>query len=122
MLKTYETKVKFDYSTEMWVIHLIDNFGVIHEIKTCYTHPEALVISQHMLKDQKTLEKAIGTYGMLYTLDEFIERCDCGLFTEYDGTGEYSDGVLLSGEPAYPSEIFAGDIDRFYTHVVWYNK
>lgn len=71
--------------------------------------------------------------GDLMTMEEFINSVKAGLFIDYDGFGNYSDGkrVLqrtLSKENNYeplivkPSDVKKGKIRKGFSHVVWYNR
>lgn len=53
---------------------------------------------------------------------DFIEDCKDGSFIDYDGFGYYSNGNEKSDKIVKPSDILAGNIDKNYTHVVWYNR
>lgn len=75
----------------------------------------------------------IPEYGDLMTMEEFIASVKAGLFIDYDGFGNYSDGkrVLhrtLSEENDYeplivnPSDVKKGKIRKGFSHVVWYNR
>lgn len=64
----------------------------------------------------------IPDYGDLMTLQEFIKSCHSGLFTDYDGFGNYSDGKMMSEKEVSPSDITFGIIDRKWSHIVWFNR
>jgi hypothetical protein len=61
-------------------------------------------------------------YGDLFTLKEFEQDCKSGMLIDYDGTGYYAFKDEMSDKPANPSYFKAGDIDRDFTHVMWFNK
>ena len=65
-------------------------------------------------------------FGEYFTLDEFVELCQQGMFIDYDGIGNYvnaGDGSQPdSDEQVSPSDIIAGKINRNYSHVHWYNR
>jgi hypothetical protein len=75
---------------------------------------------EHAL-DKEELEP-LPDYGDLMTLDEFIEHCNSGAFINYDGTGHYATKTKMSRLYATPSKIKAGNIDRSWTHVMWFNR
>jgi len=58
----------------------------------------------------------------LFTIKEFKAYCDSGGFVNYDGTGRYAFEKIESNVYATPSEIKAGKIRPYFTHVMWYNK
>lgn len=63
----------------------------------------------------------------LFPLDEFIGLCEDRSVMDSDGHGCYSDGVnvFIQDDPedlVKPSQILKGNINRNYSHVVWYNK
>jgi len=68
--------------------------------------------------------------GDLYTIEKFEKQCGYGII-DSDGNGYYAreiDGgggkmkMVESSLPAVPSRIAGGDVNREFTHVVWYNK
>lgn len=62
-------------------------------------------------------------YGDLMTREEFIANVQDGLFTDYDGSGNYSDGkLMLWGKDVYPSNVFFGNLQSEWSHIVWFNK
>lgn len=77
-------------------------------------------------KAKKLLEgvkfKELPNYGDLMTLKEFIENCESGGFIDYDGSGKYAFKDEMSDIAVYPSTVTDGNIDRDFTHVVWFNK
>ena len=61
--------------------------------------------------------------GDVFTLETFIENCECGGFTDYGGFGYYSDGIYEYEDfVVYPSAIVEGIINRDFSHVVWFNR
>lgn len=64
----------------------------------------------------------IPDYGDLMTIENFKELCESQMFTDYDGSGYYSDGKIMTRIPASPFEITNGKIDDRWSHVVWFNK
>lgn len=69
------------------------------------------------------MEYRISNGDDVFTLEEFIDCVNSGLFVDCDGSGYYA---LLPNyyydKPARPSKIHKGEIDYNYTHVVWFNK
>lgn len=66
--------------------------------------------------------KPIPEYGDHMTVEAFKELCDCGMFTEYDGSGYYATETEMSGIQALPSRLRQGIIEKEFTHVCWFNK
>ncbi len=66
--------------------------------------------------------KPIPEYGDLMSLDEFIDCCKSGGFIDYDGHGKYAFKDKISDKIVIPSHIIEGNIDKNFTHVVWFNK
>ncbi len=61
----------------------------------------------------------------LYPLEDFIAMD----FTDYDGTGYYAfvtegigSHIVKTNQYARPDAMRAGAVDRYWTHVVWYNR
>ena len=79
-------------------------------------------MSNAMQKVKAPLEP-MPDYGDLFPVLEFVERCNLGLFIDYDGTGYYAtkEGYSRAHE-AQPSEIKAGNINKEFTHVAWFNR
>lgn len=62
-------------------------------------------------------------YGDVMELADFVKNCEMGGFIDYDGSGYYAaKGLMYRDFPADPSAIVAGQIDRRFTHVAWFNK
>lgn len=67
-------------------------------------------------------------YGpnMVLELTEFIEDCMSGCLIDYDGFGYYSNSETEHEDNdelrVYPSQITAGNINRNYKYVHWYNR
>jgi hypothetical protein len=64
----------------------------------------------------------IPDYGDHMTLDDFIDACQDGVFIDYDGCGNYATADQVTNILVHPSNITEGNIDRRWSHVVWYNK
>lgn len=65
----------------------------------------------------------LPTYGSLYELESFIDRCHDGSFIDYDGTGYYATSTEMDRDAEVrPSDILKGKINHEYTHVMWFNK
>lgn len=60
--------------------------------------------------------------GDIFTLEEFLDCCDAGGFTDYDGFGHpIKDGKQCSHVAICPSERH-WSIPQDTTHIIWYNK
>lgn len=62
------------------------------------------------------------TTGDKFTLQEFIDMCRAGDFTDNDGFGLYASSKGISDIEIYPSDIMHGRYRQDFTHVIWYNK
>lgn len=57
----------------------------------------------------------------LFEIDTFIEHCEAGLFTDYDGYGNpYRFGLIDHNIRIKPSRL--KEIPTNATHILWYNK
>ena len=62
-------------------------------------------------------------HGDHMTLAEFEAACNNGSFIDYDGTGRYATATHEARDLyANPSDFKAGNINRNFTHVMWYNR
>ena len=69
------------------------------------------------------MKHLLPDFGDLFTIADFRQCVDIGLFIDEDGSGYYSDGVLYGDKDvAKPSEIGNGIINPSATHVIWFNK
>jgi hypothetical protein len=64
----------------------------------------------------------IPDYGEHMTLDQFVWTCQIGGFINDDGSGEYATAHQVTNIIVHPSDIRKGNIDRRWSHVVWYNR
>lgn len=76
----------------------------------------------HLRKIKPFLLKNHHENGELMTIKEFKESCNCGLFIDYDGSGNYSTETQESNISIYPSDISEGVYRSDFTHVKWYNR
>lgn len=60
----------------------------------------------------------------LMSLDEFINCCKDGSFTNNDGYGEYVDSTtgFKTGIKLRPSDVKKNNIRSGYKFIVWYNR
>lgn len=57
----------------------------------------------------------------VYTVAEFKEKCDCGAFIDYDGSGcTVKDGFADLDSNVKPSTRH--EIPEDVTHIVWFNR
>jgi len=57
----------------------------------------------------------------LMPIEEFIECVNCGGITDYDGSGNYSDGTYIYNSVGFwESEL--EEAKKHYKYVCWYNK
>ena len=62
----------------------------------------------------------IPKYGDKFTLEQWLDYCDDGWFTDYDGFAQASNGTLCTKKWYYPSEI--DKLPEGTTHIIWFNK
>ena len=60
--------------------------------------------------------------GTLFTIEEFIEDCEFGGLTDYDGFGYLAKATFQTNTVILPSEAMSKGFKTSYTHVMWYNK
>jgi len=58
--------------------------------------------------------------GDLFTIQEFIDMCECGAWL--DGTGCYAYQDKVSNIYLSPSDLLCGELRDDFTHVMWYNQ
>jgi hypothetical protein len=58
----------------------------------------------------------------LFSLREFEAMVQRGSITDDDGEGYYGSDIIYTNQYAHPSDIRRGFVDRFWTHVMWFNK
>lgn len=73
-----------------------------------------------MLKEPEFEE--IPKYGDVFSLEHFIDNCNCGGFIDYDGFGQYARDGKMSNIEIRPSDIKNGAIRKDFDSVVWFNK
>lgn len=70
-------------------------------------------------------EKVLPNHGELMSLQDFIQFCGEGLYTDNTGGGYYSDGrVYWEDKPAKPSDMirYKVSFDTKHRYVIWFNK
>lgn len=82
----------------------------------------ALEGSQNNASREIKRYRSIEERDDVYTLDEFLECCKSGLFIDTDGSGSYAREGVIYWLDANPSDFMADEINKEYTHVVWFNK
>ncbi len=63
--------------------------------------------------------RPIPDYGDVFTVKDFYDCVDSGLFNDYDGFGKYATEKEISDEVVDLSDV---KVNTEYTHVVWFNK
>jgi hypothetical protein len=61
-------------------------------------------------------------YGDKFTIEEFVECCRTGLFTNDDGSGYYATAEGVSHIPARPRDMVRDLPLKGFTHIAWFNK
>lgn len=64
----------------------------------------------------KPIGRPLAKYAVLIPIEEFKDNVGSGFFTDYDGSGRYSDGKLVY------EHVDLYSIDNSYSHVEWHNK
>lgn len=74
------------------------------------------------LKQNPTIEYGKEWLGDTFTLENFIELVNDGLFIDSDGYGYYATEDAKSDVYIYPSDIKEGLYRSDFTHIIWFNK
>ena len=61
-------------------------------------------------------------YGNVMSLESFIENCNDGRFTNYDGFGNYVKDGKESNIKIYPSDVRYGTIRSDFDTIIWFNR
>ena len=64
--------------------------------------------------------KPIAKYGDHIKMDEFVNDVGEGYFSHYDGFAYYATTDKMLADQAQTVDL--DNIDKSYTHVVWFNK
>ena len=56
------------------------------------------------------------------TMKNFIEYCSKKILTDFDGYGKYAMENERTEIVVMPSDIRKGNLNRLYTHVVWFSN
>ena len=64
----------------------------------------------------------IPRYGDLMTMKDWLVCVDAYAFIDYDGHGCYATETKMSDKVVVPSDVKKGNIDKSFTHIVWFNK
>lgn len=61
------------------------------------------------------------TWGVIMSLEEYLQSVECGGFIDYDGWGYpiYEDG-LVESEPTCPSKV--DEIPEGTVKIIWFNR
>lgn len=89
---------------------------------------------------KKIKYESIPDYGHHMTLKEFIEAVKSGCLIDYDGYGRYATATQMTNKSINPSDISGKtrvfdektmsmknkkvkkNLDKRFTHVVWFNR
>lgn len=72
-------------------------------------------------KSQIASENKIIGVENIFTLEEFIEAVDYGLFNRYDGRGYFHNGEEETELSVWDNTLAWDDV-KDYPYVCWYNK
>lgn len=91
-----------------------------------YLEPERTILSQ-LSRIKRFIEPVkvwseIPEYGDVYTIDEFIDMCECGGFIDYDGHGNYCKDGKCTDIIIKPSDVAQGMVRSEFDSVCWYNR
>jgi len=66
--------------------------------------------------------KRFDGVGELMKLKHWVAAVRAGALMDSDGFGEYAMEDKQTSIEVYPRQVYSGDIDVRFTHVVWYNR
>ena len=125
-METYEEILKkADAAETAWDAYMVshyDDYPAIYESKEYKEYSKwcDLEIKYRPL-DKIEFRQPYG-FGDKMTLDEFINDCKEGFFTDSDGSGYYGIEDKQTNLPIYPSSIMSGTYRTDFSHVYWFNK
>ena len=73
------------------------------------------------MKTKEQIRKEIE-FGVVYTLEEFIELNENGSIIPYDGNGYFHDGEKETNISVWNMSLTPEDVWGKYPYVCWYNK
>lgn len=74
------------------------------------------------LKQTPTIEYGKEWKGDLFTLEEFKNEVEGGLFIDDDGYGYYATETTKSDIYVYPSDFTENIYRDDFTHIIWFNR
>jgi hypothetical protein len=76
-----------------------------------------------MAKDARGLVNFEEKIGNIMRLGDWIDDVNEGMFTDYDGFGEYAteDGIIKNSF-VKPSDVKHNHVQTQYEFIVWYNR
>lgn len=74
------------------------------------------------MKEENIKMEKLPNYGEHMTVRKFISYVKSGCFIDYDGYGNYATKSQMSNISVYPSEIERGEVNKNFTHIVWFNR
>ena len=125
-METYEEILKkADAAETAWDAYMVshyDDYPAIYESKEYKEYSKwcDLEIKYRPL-DKIEFRQPYG-FGDKMTLDEFINDCKEGFFTDSDGSGYYGTEDKQTNLPICPSSIMSGTYRTDFSHVYWFNK
>lgn len=92
--------------------------------KRAYDVKKALYFISKELRLRKAPTVEFGKHwqGDTFTMEEFIDAVNSGLFVDSDGYGYYATDNGKSDIYIYPSDIKENMYRNDFTHVIWFNK
>jgi len=64
----------------------------------------------------------IPDYGSHMSIEKFIMDVKSGCLIDYDGHGKYATKYRMTDKIVGPSDVKKNDLDKRFTHIVWFNK
>ena len=125
-METYEEILKkADAAETAWDAYMVshyDDYPAIYESKEYKEYSKWCDLEIKYRPLDKIEFRQLYGFGDKMTLDEFINDCKEGFFTDYDGSGCYSTEDKQTNLPIYPSSIMSGTYRTDFSHVYWFNK
>lgn len=103
--------------------NLMQNSEIRKQYLECYYETIRRYSPKIAKKDHLEMSKiADVSYGTVYTYKEYKDMCKTGYVSGYDGSGYYSDGILVYNLSASPRAFYYDKENTKFSHVVWFNK
>ena len=125
-METYEEILKkADAAETAWDAYMVshyDDYPAIYESKEYKEYSKWCDLEIKYRPLDKIEFRQPYSFGDKMTLDEFINDCKEGFFTDSDGSGCYGTEDKQTNLPICPSSIMSGTYRTDFSHVYWFNK